>query len=562
MKINILAEKPIILIVIVLLFHAVVNYFWLGIGSISRSCDVVNHLSNQKKFEVSLKENSLDRHDTGFRDLLWNPDNRYHNWPRTVYLISWMITYPFPKQHFFFSWITGIYFMGFSVAGTYMLGKRLYSNEIGLIGSILIAFTPAVFGLSRKYGLDLPLLAILPFSLCSIISFQENPNLRSSLSAGFLTGLALLIKPQAAIFICVPLIAAFSTIFKGSIKKEKQTDQMIIFAYCLCLIVISILVSSLWWYGHWNEIKHSIFNHLKKADFLAPSSVISDNLYLKLFFYPISMPIHFSPLFFVIFLAGIIFFEKKEWKIFFAFVLPPIIIFTFGFSNKWARYLFPIYPFLIIIMISSMKKAIKAHIHKLSLGILIAVSILCFLLSSFNIPIFSKAYFTLINYTDFLDGHYAHPSLRSNYLPVFDRLSKTIKTDFKSSEKMNIGVIESDIFWDNDGLPLVDYLIRYRIHQMDLYGDIRDPLIFQENHRNFDYFIIIEKQRGIGRKLSTIGTFGDANHWIGFANPGNIEKRLIPNVTQFINSTDVIFEDVLLPDNVKIFLTKNILRDY
>ena len=83
-------------------------------------------------------------------------------------------------------------FAGLLVLSTYGVGCRLESSSVGLIGAWLVATSPVVISFSMTPMTDVPVAAVWT----AAIYFVLGASLRSAVFAGFVAGLAILIRPN------------------------------------------------------------------------------------------------------------------------------------------------------------------------------------------------------------------------------------------------------------------------------------------------------------------------------------------------------------------------------
>jgi hypothetical protein len=295
--------------------------------------------------------------------------------------------------------------------------------------------------------------------------------------------------------------------------------------------------------------------HLKYSNEKLPSAVFADNqLYSKLF-YLISIPNHFSLTNTLLFALCIPFFKKKEWRIFVLYVALPLIIFSLCFENKWARYLFPAYP-IICILISSIIKKLNDIINYKPIYMIIIAGLLVEYCSLSFIPLPVLKHLNILNKNTFIERGYAHISYKTNYIEELNSFVNLIKKDFYGEDTIKIGLIESDLFWRCDGYPLIDYILRSSIKNFQIIGDKRDPEYFCSNYRDFDYFIIIEQKSGSRRNIDNIFKLADPKRWVNLGDVNFRKKNNRENIIEFINNRELLVNGFFCPENLEVFLMK------
>ena len=94
-----------------------------------------------------------------------------------------------------------------AVGATYGIGKQVADARVGLLSAWMLATAPIVFGCGRTFLLDVPLTALVALALWALLAFIEDPSPRRAVLLGVLTGLAMLCKWTAFIFLLGPLLA-------------------------------------------------------------------------------------------------------------------------------------------------------------------------------------------------------------------------------------------------------------------------------------------------------------------------------------------------------------------
>ena len=94
-----------------------------------------------------------------------------------------------------------------AVGGTYAIGKHVGGPAVGLLSAWMLASAPIVFGCGRTFLLDVPLLASVVVALWALLAFMADPRPRRAVALGVLTGLAMLCKWTAFLFLLGPLLA-------------------------------------------------------------------------------------------------------------------------------------------------------------------------------------------------------------------------------------------------------------------------------------------------------------------------------------------------------------------
>ncbi len=93
------------------------------------------------------------------------------------------------------------------VWSTYGLGRRIGDWPTGLLAAWFVATAPMIFGASRTFLLDVPLTAFVTLTLWVLFVFFDTPRPGWAILLGVLTGLSMLVKWTAFLFLLGPLLA-------------------------------------------------------------------------------------------------------------------------------------------------------------------------------------------------------------------------------------------------------------------------------------------------------------------------------------------------------------------
>lgn len=255
-----------------------------------------------------------------------------------------------------------IYYLG-SVLIFYLISKRLFKTPLHLISTILFSCNPLIVEQIQQTMLDLPLTFFFLLFVYFFIFFLQTNNKKylyfSSISLGLTAG----IKPQ----FFIPTFTIISLFF---LVKNKQVKKIPIFI--LFIIVGYILSYFCYWIKHPNPIPW-IRLHQKIIDFQKNNGGSHDILNIFRFVFTREYrgfwvnaksywPANWSTILPIGFISSILIFLKKfkknklpDWVLF----LSLIIIFYFAMNlmiDFWPRYLVPMVPLLILVIIYLLKK--------------------------------------------------------------------------------------------------------------------------------------------------------------------------------------------------------------
>lgn len=184
-----------IALALLIVFHGVNNWLWLQRDATPPSYDQSFHMIVSLRFFDFLHGPILD----ALGQVLALP-NRY----APLFQLSTSLSY----------WLRGTgedvasfhttLFLALALLSTYALGSRLFSPPVGIMAAFLLSMYQAVFGLSRQYLHDVPLMVFSAGLVYFLVSKKPSPG--NSLGSGLTLGLGMLTKIDFSFFAVGPLL--------------------------------------------------------------------------------------------------------------------------------------------------------------------------------------------------------------------------------------------------------------------------------------------------------------------------------------------------------------------
>ncbi|MFA5200598.1 MAG: glycosyltransferase family 39 protein, partial [Candidatus Omnitrophota bacterium] len=310
---------------ILILFHIINNYIWLTENSALGFGDASLHLSNSLNFYEYLRAGEGNLFIRIF-DLFNGNRIIYRFWPPFVYLVTAGLRFIFGHSLIAVKLATSSFYLIILILSVYLLGYYYRNVRTGIFSSFLVSMYPGIFGISREYLLDFPLVAMV--SLCMLLVFKSDKfkNRLYSLIFGLTFGISILTKPQAAFFI-LPVVLYF---LAGRTKDNWRAKLKNL----LLAILTALTTTSIWFYGFWsnnpdkwsvkNAFLSSIFstytgqaiNFSRSKDFFPV--VANTSLVTKLFsinnwsYYLNAIILYVTPIFAIIFVFSVYFLCKSR----------------------------------------------------------------------------------------------------------------------------------------------------------------------------------------------------------------------------------------------------------
>lgn len=145
------------------------------------------------------------------------------------------LTLKLPGPDLFYMRLISVFFLAGTLVVTYLIGRELYSPEIGFLASILLLSFPLVIRLSASAMMDIEVTFFFDLALLLLIRLSRNPSYGLASTTGLVIGLGLLTK-YMMVFIFVVLFVYF--IFIKSFQSIK--------AYLFIVGVVSMSVFAIW----------------------------------------------------------------------------------------------------------------------------------------------------------------------------------------------------------------------------------------------------------------------------------------------------------------------------
>ncbi len=226
---------------------------------------------------------------------------------------------------------------------TYLIGKKIFNRETGLIAALIFSLTPLFIMFT---GLILTEPLAITFALGGIYLFLDEKKVWKVFLSGILLSLSFMTKfPQGVVFGALFLILGVKLL--GGLyplKKEEvwgRIKQLVTFSLGFGIVIIPYLLFNYYRYGNMFEPFLSGSQIVTTSTWVYGSGI---TFYLTQFFFR-----NWIYLFFFVYLYYFI--KEKHWKdtgkdVLMLSVLLFLIYFTFQVPRKEVRYLVTVLPFL------------------------------------------------------------------------------------------------------------------------------------------------------------------------------------------------------------------------
>lgn len=146
------------------------------------------------------------------------------------------------------SWVAlrlvGTLFFGGLLLAVYLLGRRLWSRDAGLLAAALASFYPMMFGASRHISPDIIGCAFIAANLYLLFATARFTRARPALLLGLGIGCGFLFRPHYPIFFGAPLAvyALVSLLHKPGLARPRLLLNM-----AACALVTLVVAAPFWW---------------------------------------------------------------------------------------------------------------------------------------------------------------------------------------------------------------------------------------------------------------------------------------------------------------------------
>jgi 4-amino-4-deoxy-L-arabinose transferase-like glycosyltransferase len=240
----------VLLIVLLLAAHLACNLSWLSRDRTLRADDQGTQLSAVAHAHGIVTTKGF----AGVIEVLRG--HHAYGWP-SASTLPWVFTalvfgYSVPALRAY-----NIFFLGLLLVAVYRIGRRYWGWQAGVLAAALLSFYPAIYGISRQFGADLPAAAMVALSVDAALATGRVRPLTRSLILGLCVGLGVLMRPHLLIYCAGPLLLE---LIQG-LRRPDGRKRSRILIHALGAAAVAALVSGWWWLGRTGELLHNLSQH-------------------------------------------------------------------------------------------------------------------------------------------------------------------------------------------------------------------------------------------------------------------------------------------------------------
>lgn len=328
-------KQTVFILLLLVLFHLVVNFIWITLNTAPLPWDQAGHTRLAIEFADYFKSLGFLRIVDYFSISSYYP-------PLIHTMVGVLIVFlGHPIQ---VGGVVVTVFFAASIILLYVYSQDLFKNHwVALLSAVIYSFCPIIFEHSRWFLLDMPLLTFILASLICLNRSFEFSNSKYTKLFFIFAALALTTKWVAVVYLAFPLVLMF-------ISRLKNRNQDSISNHFLKYFGVFLIITLPWYLINFASFIPQIFPNLQ-GESSDPTSILSSQNFM---FY-IYLLINFQMTLFlaILFIIGCFYFifkSKSKQKILVGgYILFIYLVFSF-ISNKDWRYTMPILPFASIIV--------------------------------------------------------------------------------------------------------------------------------------------------------------------------------------------------------------------
>jgi len=516
-----------------ILFHSINNFFWIKKDCNSGGCDVCNHSYLTLILKRNLSQIFLNDRPIGenLRSAYRSLEIGAVGWPRLVHTIAAIVCFDSEDELFCIRYSNILYF-SLLLISIFLIGKKIHSPSAGLIAATLISFYPVVFGISRKFGLDFPAMAMVSFVVFLLID-EKFYSRKFSILLGVSIGMCMLVKAQCVLFIGGPLLYVI-------VNTVRNNENRPCLKNLVMSMVIALFIALIWW--------HRLFSYegIQEIKFHFFSDSISQyknySILEALSYYIASIYENMSPIFFGIFIAGMIFtitqIRRKENIILLLSFLPAYFVYSFLLSHTnviSARYLLPAYGSLAVMATVGMLNVSNRKNLQFPIRVLMTLLVILGICQFFEISYFRAGY----------PSQWFHSTKINNHKIVIEELNAKIQSF--GLPKNRIAIIENPDFSGDPAKLLCLYFMAVdKKNDIQLSSDGNIPSIVRQ------------KFLSDAGMVDFLVTTSKSPEWIDLSGlevfPVVGQRELAAKAIKHFRSFKIVRQELLLPEEIYLIL--------
>jgi hypothetical protein len=292
-------------LLLLLLVVSSTNLLYLSYNTIPPHMDLANHMTSALKYHQVMSDFfqqpdllSFKSIKAVLRNLVEVDQNVYP--PLFPFVASFAVFFAGSS----IKWLamTQVFFMAILLYTLYQIGKKLRDEESGILAGVMILLYPMVFGSSREFMLEFPLLAITALSCYFLLYSEEFHNHTFTVLFGLSIGLGMLTKMTYVSYIVGPLgYVTWLVISKIRGGKVQPAEGVRRFCRLLVALVLGLLLAGLWYVPNYS----SFLSNFRNITSLNPTGLSIFDVDSLLYFLNAMIEYQIGLPFFILFIYGL-----------------------------------------------------------------------------------------------------------------------------------------------------------------------------------------------------------------------------------------------------------------
>ena len=486
----------------IILFHLIGNLIWLREGACLYGKDVAGHLKLTTKIYCQLQAIAQSRQPVPAKlislpGLLQEPASPFAEgtwvWPKLLHLYAAAVCVVVGLSDLAMI-LSNILWLAVALVSVTYLGTKMVDRRTGLLAALLLSLYPGVYGLSRQYGTDYPLIAAVAASMAILVSSDFFK--RRVVLLGVVMGLGVLIKAQLFFFILCPFLYCLAAGIAAGRRSGRRAFGTAAGAFAA--MGVAAFVSSIWWFPIAGRLSKSFVSLTAEDSGFLFSHSFRPFTPAWMFFYVRATAINISVLFSVFLIASIPLFASSKARLKGLVAVWPVgayVIYTI-IKAKTPSYFFPAFPALALITAAGLLNIGRRRMRSFLILVLIIGGVaqffvLSFMRTGFNpVPVEGLSYNTEI-------GSYCFPPFENNYKEVAGAVAQKLHGRTPNLKNMRVGLVElSGGLWQQNFSDIFEYYMRFHDRDFYLYRSHFNRTAFLRYAPAFNYILVMGHEGG------------------------------------------------------------------
>jgi len=217
-----------IIIILFILLFGLINYYWITLDKSPPDHDEALHLQESIRYGQQIGRGEIGKSFFHYREY----------YPPLLYQLTGLIS-RFFGSGLRNSLLCNLIFLPILVFSMYLIGKRLWNENAGILSAVAVVSFPFIAFMSRKYYLDFAEVSMTAVSFLSLLKSERFNNARWTILFFISTALGMLVKWSMPLYLIVPFTICFIYFITDLIKEGKNCSFNLLFLVLISVSVVS-----------------------------------------------------------------------------------------------------------------------------------------------------------------------------------------------------------------------------------------------------------------------------------------------------------------------------------